>query len=72
MAREKRTATDVQLERCVGTVPFKFRPGPQETLDDAANVDKSVLGTSADFLHPAEDILMVKDDRVDENACWDL
>lgn len=48
-----------------------FKPEPRKTNEDAAHVVWSVYGSTADFLDPADDMPVFKEEIVTEDTSWD-
>lgn len=72
VSQKKRTVSDVQVRRWVKVLPFKFQPGPRKTCEKAARAVTSMLGSSAEFLDPADDMPVFENSLVEEDAPCDL
>lgn len=50
----------------------KFKPGDRKTMAEAADAFSSVLEPCTELPDPAADVLIVKDETIEEDAPWNF
>lgn len=68
MTMPKETASDVQVKKRVTVMSVLFKPGHRKTLVEAADAVSPVLDTFRDYKDPINNVTIVKDEIVEEDA----
>lgn len=71
VSSSERSAGDLQAKRFVRAVTLKFKPEPRQTLEEARVVGSAVNGFSSGLPDPSDDVLIVEEEIVEEDALCD-
>lgn len=71
VAYAKTNVHDIQMKRFVRSVFVKYKSGPQKTLEEKLTTVNAVYGSSLGLPGSLDNVLVLKDKIVEEDASWD-
>lgn len=68
----KRNTDAKQVKRSVGAASFEFKPEPGKIVEGQLHRISAMPGSSMDPQNPADDVLIIKNNIVEDSTSWDV